>query len=55
MAQRQEEERPYRRLASWPTSIFIDTVLNHLRKSASPETCDLLYRNRISKDTKFQS
>jgi hypothetical protein len=34
--------------------MFIDEVLTHLRKTAQPETCDLLFRNKLSKGTKFR-
>src|SRR5205085_1967341 len=50
---REPEVLPFRLVRDWPTSIFIDEVLAHLRERAEPETCELLFRNRIAKTTKF--
>jgi hypothetical protein len=47
-------ELPFQPVKDWPTNIFIDQVLAHLKASAQPETCDLLYRNKLPKNTKFR-
>src|SRR4051794_13179409 len=48
------EPLPYRSVRDWPTSIFIDEVFAHLKGTAQPETCELLYRNHLAKSTKFR-
>ncbi len=45
---------PFQPVLDWPTSIFIDQVLAHVKATAQPETCNLLYRNRLSNRTKFR-
>src|SRR6476660_5172741 len=49
-----KQELTYRPVLDWPSSIFIQNVIAHLKTHAQPETCDLLYRNRIPKTTKFR-
>lgn len=50
---RKSSDLPFRKLKSWPLEDFVETVLVHLRDTAQPETCDLLYRNPIPKDVDF--
>jgi hypothetical protein len=48
------KELPFRPVRDWPTSVFIDEVVAHLKTTAQPETCDLLYRNKLPRTTKFR-
>jgi hypothetical protein len=45
---------PYRRFRDWPTSIFIEEVVTHLKATGQPETMEALNRNKIPKDVKFR-
>lgn len=45
---------PFRPVIGGPSSVFIVEVLAHLKETARPETCDLLFRNKLSKSTKFK-
>jgi hypothetical protein len=44
---------PFQRQTSFPSSVFIDDVMAHLRETASPETHPGLYRSPIPKDVGF--
>lgn len=44
---------PFQRQLGWPTAIFIDDVMQHLRRTSQPETHEGLFRNRIAKDVEF--
>jgi hypothetical protein len=44
---------PWRPCKDRPTSFFIEEVLQHLKKTAQPETMPGLYRNPIPKDANF--
>jgi hypothetical protein len=48
------QELPYQPVLDWPTNFFIDQVLAHLRETGRPETCNLLFRNRLPKTAKFR-
>ncbi|WP_125901186.1 hypothetical protein [Methylobacterium indicum] len=46
--------RPYRIFRDAPLPDFQEQVIDHIRKTATPETCDGLFRGRIPKDATYR-
>jgi hypothetical protein len=45
---------PWRPFREWPPGPFVESVLQHLKDTAQPETMPSLFRNQISKNEEFR-